>query len=227
MATAYFMQLVVDMTKADKDQEHIEMLIHSRPQTPDRTSYIIGESKESPLEDLLAMEEALLSQGCEVIAIPCITAHYFQKDLEANAKGAYVISAIEDTAKYLADRGITAAGLMATDGTVRSKLFQETFKSNGIELIIPDEENQRNVMHLIYEDVKKGKALEMDKFTCVNNYLINKGAQVVLLGCTELSMIKRDAETGPDVLDVMEVLAREAVLACGQLKEEYAELITR
>ena len=46
MATAYFLQLLTQMTDAATDQNHIEVLIHSKPQIPDRTQYILGKSKD-------------------------------------------------------------------------------------------------------------------------------------------------------------------------------------
>ena len=82
MATAYFLRLIVEMTDAKTDQEHIEVLLHSKPQIPDRTRYILGLSEENPMPELLAVGKSLTAQGVEVIAIPCITAHFFQKQLE-------------------------------------------------------------------------------------------------------------------------------------------------
>ena len=78
MATAYFVQLVTQMTDAVTDQEHIEMIIHSKPSIPDRTKYILGLSKDNPLPLLLSVEDSLIEQGANIIAIPCITAHFFQ-----------------------------------------------------------------------------------------------------------------------------------------------------
>ena len=86
---------------------------------------------------------------------------------------------------------------------------------------------QTNVMHLIYKNVKAGKNIEMDRFNETASALFENGAEVILLGCTELSMIKRDYNIGKGFLDVMEVLARKAVLSCGTLKPEYEHLITK
>ena len=82
-------------------------------------------------------------------------------------------------------------------------------------------------MHLIYQNVKAGKRAEMDRFCRVRQELTEQGAQVILLGCTELSLIKRDEEIGPGFLDIMEVLAQQSVLRCGKtLRKEYEDLIT-
>lgn len=226
LATAYFFELVIQMTAAKVDQEHVEMLIYNRPAIPDRTSYILGESKENPLPEMIETGQWLVEQGAEVIAIPCITAHYFHKEL-TEAIAAPVIHIIRETAAHLAAYGIKKAGIMATDGTVCSGLFQKELEDCGIDWAVPDKRNQQYVMELIYEDVKAGRPIELEKFSSVTAYLREQGAEVIILGCTELSLIKRDYAIGSGYLDAMEVLARQAVLCChADLKGEYQCLIT-
>ena len=197
MATAYFLRLVTDMTDAQTDQEHIETVIVSRPATPDRTSYILGKSD------------------------------YFQKELDQNLgkyQDAQFIDGLKETALFLSERGIKSCGIMATDGTIESKLFQNTFEKYGIKSLVPDNESQKLVMAIIYDYVKKGIRPRNEDFQKVYCRLKEAGAQVVLLGCTELSMIKRDLGVSSDVLDVLEVLARKSVIECGSLKESYNNL---
>lgn len=225
MATAYFMQLVTQMTDARTDQEHIEMLVYSKPSIPDRTNYILGKSADNPFPMMLEVEDCLIAQGAQVIAIPCITAHYFWEKLED--RGVTVIHAIRDTAEHLKENGVSSVGIMATDGAVQSRLFQEIFSEYGISSHLPSADGQKLVMRLIYENVKAGEAPNMEWFRAVKAELGEAGAQVVLLGCTELSLIKRDYDTGSGVLDVMEVMAKSAVENCGTLNEKYRRLITR
>ena len=225
MATAYFLQLLVQMSDAQTDQEHMEVLLHSMPQIPDRTGYILDNSRENPLPAMIRVGQGLVSLGAEVIAIPCITAHYFEQQLE-DGIGRPVLNGIEKTVLYLKNAGVERAGLMATDGTVQSGLFQHSLEAAGISCVLPPREGQRQVMHMIYDNVKAGKPVEMPLFYDTARQLSGEGAQVILLGCTELSLIKRDYRLEPGFLDVMEVLSREAVLACGRLKKEYDQLIT-
>lgn len=225
MATAYFLQLLVQMSEAKTDQEHFEVILHSKPQIPDRTRFILGESGESPLQAMAEVGKGLVCQGAELIAIPCITAHFFQRQLEEEI-GVPVVNAIEETAVYLRREGIARVGIMATDGTMKSRLFQDTLGRHGISCCRPAEEEQKQVMRLIYDDVKAGRPAEMPLFESVSGALFGAGAEVVLLACTELSLIKRDCCVGTGFLDVMEVLARRAVLSCGSLRKEYEHLIT-
>lgn len=226
MAMVYFLQLITEMTDAATDQEHIELLIHSKPQTPDRTGYILDNRKENPLPVLAEVGNELVDGGADFIAIPCITAHYFQKELE-NRTGCTILHAIEETAAYLGTENVQKVGLMATDGTIQSRLFQTILEEHGIECVVPEKEEQKQVMELIYDNVKAGKAPDMQKFYHVSETLFQQGAQVVLLGCTELSLIKRDNVLNAGFLDVLEVLARQVVLCAGaRLKPGREHLIT-
>ena len=70
--------------------------------------------------------------------------------------------------------------------------------------------------------------MEMDRFAFAADDLRQKGAQAIILGCTELSLIKRDENIGAGFVDAMEVLARQSVLSCQKpLKQEYDCLITK
>lgn len=226
LATAYYYELITNMTSVTRDQDHIEIWIHSVPQIPDRTGYIVGDSQDNPLPELIKTGSKLVELGAECIAMPCITAHYFHQDLVAGIH-APVIHLVEETVEYLRSRGVTKVGIMATDGTVRSGLFQQELERQGLTALVPDPEHQKDVMHLIYENIKIGCPPDMERFAGVAEHLRKQGAQVIILGCTELSLIKRDQVIGAGFLDAMEVLAVRAIEMCdGKLKEEYQELIT-
>lgn len=226
IATAHFMELIIRMTEAQTDQEHLDMIIYNRPSIPDRTSYILDPTKPNPLPEMVRVGNALARQGAQLIAIPCMTAHYFHRELTRYIE-APIVHAIHETAVHLKKHGITRAGIMATDGTIRSKLFQQELQKHGILPVIPGPEGQKCVMSVIYDDIKANRPAEMDKFDYAAKELRDSGAQAIILGCTELSLVKRDYPIGAGYLDAMEVLARRCVLECGgRLKEEYQNLIS-
>lgn len=226
MATAFFMQMVIEMTDAKTDQEHIEMLIHNCPAIPDRTSYILGKSMVNPKPEIAAIGQKLVDYGVDVIAIPCVTANYFYEELQEEIK-APIIDIIGETVNHLVAAGVKKVGIMATDGTIQCGIFQRALEAAGISVVLPGKVGQQHVMHLIYQNVKATKPAEMERFVAVSEELREKGAEVIILGCTELSMIRRDEEIGAGYLDAMQVLAKVSVEQCGVLKEEYKQLITR
>jgi aspartate racemase len=226
-ATAYFFNLIIRMTDAYCDQEHLEMIIHNCPSIPDRTAYILGKSRDNPAAPMAHIGKQLETQGVDYIAIPCITAHYFYESVAKVIK-VPVIHIVRETALHLRENGVRKVGIAATDGTISSKLFQRELKASGIDFVLPSDKAQENIMHLIYKNIKAGLAPEMDRFLEVNCELRENGAEVIILGCTELSLIKRDYPIGAGYLDAMEVLARSSILSCqGLLKEEHQCLITK
>lgn len=224
-ATVRFMELVNAMTMAENDQEHVNMIVYNFPAIPDRTGYILGYNLKSPLPGLKHVALALERQRVSCIAIPCVTAHYFHRELQA-AVGVPIINAVEETAGLLSRAGIRRVGIMATEGTIRSGLLADALNRRGIQPLIPSAPRQADVTHLIYENVKAGRPAEMERFHRVRRELWDCGAEIILLGCTELSLLRRDQALGAGFLDVMEVLAREAVARCGKrLRPEYEDLL--
>ena len=86
IATSFFMELVIKMTDASSDQEHLDMIIYNIPSIPDRTSYILDHNRQNPLPVILDIARKLEEQGAEFLAMPCCTAHYFQKELETSIR---------------------------------------------------------------------------------------------------------------------------------------------
>ena len=203
------------------------MLVYSVPSVPDRTGFILGASRESPLPEMIRVGRALANQGAERIAIPCVTAHYFYRELEESIP-VPIINGLAQTVEHLKQRGVEQAGIMATDGTITAGLFRDAMLAQGIRPIVPSPERQKDVMRLIYDDIKANRPPWMEVFGRVREELLAMGAQTIVLGCTELSLIKRDYPVGAGFLDTMEVLAQRAVLECGgKLKEEYTDLISK
>ena len=214
MASAQFMELLTAMTDAATDQEHMEAILYSRPATPDRTAFLLGKSDENPLPFMREKGLRLEQMGAEVLAIPCMTAHSFFPQLQA-AFHAELLNPITGSAELLRSQGVRRAGIMATDGTLQVGLFQEALSAAGIEPVVPDGTHQREVMRMIYEQVKSGKPADLECFHAVAHAMRVRGAEYIILGCTELSVIREQQEIGAGFLDAMAVLAASAIEACG------------
>ena len=226
-ATAHFMNLVTHMTDAAVDQEHLEMIVFSCPSIPDRTRHILDNSQPSPLPRMLEIGNKLTELGARQIAIPCVTAHYFYDALTSGIRTP-IINGVALTAAQLKEHGIARAGIMATSGTIQSGIFHRELEKLGIEPIAPSEPRQADVTHIIFDNIKAGLPADMARFHAVARELTEKGAQAIILGCTELSLVKRDNPIGPGFIDAMEVLAQQSILRCGgPLKEAYIDLISK
>ncbi len=215
MASVYFYELLTALTKASCDQEHLDIVISSRASTPDRTRYILGESDENPLENMIADAKRLVDFGAEVISIPCNTAHYFYDRLAEQVE-VPVLNIIEESVSFLERAGVKRFGLMATDGTVKSDTYQRICRRHKIECVIPDEERQARVMEIIYGSVKQNRPVSMESFYEIAHSLRSQGCERIILGCTELSLIKKNAALDRYYTDSLECLALSTIRACGK-----------
>lgn len=224
MATVSFMKRIIDMTDATCDQEHIHMVVEHCPTIPDRTAYILDHNKPDPAPAILEACRILEGAGVDEIAIPCVTAHFF-RDKIAKITSIPVLDGVALCADYLKEKGVHNVGIMATDGTIASGIFHNVLSEHGITSVTPTPKAQRYVMDLIYNDVKGGRPIEQDKFGAVAVELRENGAEVIILGCTELSVIADKWLPDGRFLDVLSVLSRACVMDFGKLKDAYKELL--
>ena len=212
-ATADFYQKIIRATPAKGDQDHLKVLIYSNPQIPDRTAAIQGEGPD-PLPALVASAEVLVKAGAAFLVIPCITAHHFYDRLQ-RAVPVPILHIIGETATALAAERpeVRRLGLLATSGTVKSRLFESYFGPRGLTVLTPDPEVQSGlVMQAIYA-VKSGDTSEAPRRLIreAAEHLILRGAKAVCAGCTEVPLILQDGDLSVPVVDPTWVLAQAAV----------------
>ena len=214
LATADLFRKIVENTKADKDQEHLRVLVDNNPQIPDRTAAILY-GGENPLPYLEKSAKGLIAQGAEALLLPCNTAHYFRPALQERV-GVPVLDMLRLTAAALKERGVTLAGILATAGTVQSGLYQEVMAEAGISLVLPEPFEQEAMMSLIYDGVKAGRAdYDSSAVVAAAERMLSAGAETVILGCTELPVAKDLYHwTFPHTDPTLE-LARGAILYAG------------
>lgn len=212
-ATQVFYQYVLDRTEASCDQEHLPALILSDTGVPDRTASILTGNTEPMYQRLLADARLLEECGCTVIAIPCNTSHYFVDRIQQEI-GIPILHMIRETARLLVSQGRKRPGILATDGTIQTGLYQREFAALGLEPLAPGPEAQRQIMSLIYDDIKAGKPGDPEKFAAAHQDLIAQGCDCAILACTELSVFATQHPLSTFFIDAMAVLAERAVQAC-------------
>ena len=214
-ATNTFYQFVIDRTDARSDQEHVSALILSDVDMPDRTAAILGSAacQNAVLERLTADALLLERAGCTCIAVPCNTSHFFLDQVQQRVS-IPILHMIRETAKALAAQGRTRPGILATDGTIETGLYQREFAALGIQAVIPSPQAQEAVMSLIYDDVKSGRDGDPEKFSFLHRDLLAHGCDCGVLACTELSVFADKHHLPPYYTDAMAVMAERAVEAC-------------
>lgn len=216
MSTFYFCELLTAHTKAQTDADHIDMIISSRASTPDRTAYILGQAgARDPLPVMREEAHRLAAAGAELIVIPCNTAHYFYDGLAKDCP-VPILNIIRLTVAFLHRRGMRRCGLLATEGTVASGAYHRLFHEAGMECLSPTPQEQAVISGIIYGAVKQNKPADFSAFLRVSQALLNRGCECLVLGCTELSLLRREGLTQPWFADSLEVLAYNTILACGK-----------
>lgn len=215
MAGAYFYELLIERTKADCDQDHIDVVLSGRASTPDRTAYICGRSDKNPLDQMTIDAKRLIEYGADILAMPCNTAHYFYESL-SRAITVPMINIINVTVNRALAESCTKVGIMATEGTVSSGTYQKYCDAVGLAWEVPSREGQDRLNKIIYDEIKPGKAPDMESFRTVEHELTDHGCDRIILGCTELSLLCRSHKLGQLYIDSLETLALEAIKACGK-----------
>ncbi|WP_106297777.1 aspartate/glutamate racemase family protein [Knoellia remsis] len=221
MATVYFMQRIIAMTDASRDQDHVDMLVWNHASIPDRTAYLLGSSDENPGPVMAQDARELEQAGARFIAIPCNTARAFLDEVREGVD-IEVLDIVGETvsAAQAAVPGLTTLGILATDGTLRSRIYHDTATQRGLTPVEPDDDVQKDVMAMIYDGVKAGMPVSRDRVDAAVAHLRAKGAQAIVLGCTELSVLRTDVGLDDaDVVDSLDALAARTIeLAGGRLR---------
>jgi len=212
-ATANLYQEIVRLTPAQKDQDHIPTLIFSFPQVPDRTTAIRNQDR-SIIPYLVEGTTRLEKAGASFIVIPCNTVHYFYDDMQRAVK-IPVLHLIREAVEAVVQRHPDARriGLLATDGTISTGLYEREFRARGMTLVYPDEPIQNDcVMKAVY-GIKAGVDKQTSEellFTAGQN-VEQKGAQVIVLGCTEIPLAFNPKRASVPVINATRVLAEAAI----------------
>ncbi len=208
LATVDLMNKIIRLTPAKNDQDHIHMIVDNYPQIPDRTSAIMGTGM-NPLPFMKQSAKKLEAAGAELIAIACNTAHYYLHEIQA-AINIPIINMPKETVRFIDEVGLRSVALLATDGTMATKLYQKFLRESKIAVVEPDEITQVSVMEGIYAvkagDITKGKNLLFQ----ASQTMIDKGAEAVIAGCTEIPLVLSELD-GIKIIDPSHILAQKVV----------------
>lgn len=187
LATVDLFRKITVHTDAKSDQEHPRVVIDSNTDIADRTEALLHGGAD-PTPEMIKSAQHLERIGADVLIMPCNTAHCFY-DAVAASVSVPMLHMIALTCDALRERGVKRAGLLATDGTVRTGIYQRAFADSGIALLTPEGDDQAAVMDVIYDGVKSGDlAYDTAAFRRACEGLLSRGAETLILGCTELPL---------------------------------------
>ncbi|ASK63787.1 aspartate racemase [Virgibacillus phasianinus] len=208
MATVDMMQKIISHTPAKTDQEHLHIIVDNNPKIPDRMAAILSGGTDL-VPFLVQSAQLLQNTGAELLVIACNSAHYFLPEVQKEVT-VPILNMPNETAIYMKKLALKKVGMLATDATLRKKLFHKPFQSQGITLLEPDPYMQKMVMkgifHIKQGDLKSGKAC----FLSVCDLLVKNGAEAIVAGCTEISLVLHST-AAVIVIDPTDILTQSVV----------------
>ncbi|HEY6619809.1 MAG TPA: amino acid racemase [Steroidobacteraceae bacterium] len=200
-ATLDLMRRVLAKTPAQGDQDHIHLIVESNPKIPSRIAHLIDGTGVDPTPELIRIAQNLERAGAEALAIPCNTAHAYAHSIR-RAVSIPLLDMVQLTVDHIAgSRRIARVGLLASSAVLATELYAKTFAGHGIAVVPPARQDE--VMSLI-KTVKCGETGPESQAALARIALdLAKQADVLLVGCSELSVIAAGI-TAPfvDSLDV-------------------------
>lgn len=166
---------------------------------------------EKSAEILSEAAENLEKAGADFIVICTNTMHKVAGKIQENIK-IPVIHIADATARKLKQDGILKTALLGTKYTMTQDFYKEKLRENGIEVLIPEEKDIEIVNHVIYEELCLGKILDSSRkeYIRIIDGLKEKGAQGVILGCTEIGLLISQKDSPLPVYDTTEIHALSA-----------------
>jgi aspartate racemase len=206
-ATLDFLGKLQALTPAERDQDHIRVIVDINPQVPDRNDPF---ARPGPV--LAEMAGGLQGAGAQVLAIACNTAHV-HADLISRASGLPLVDMIETASRAARDTGARRAGVLGTRDAVR--LYHEYIAAQGMGLVTLPRDDQARFMDLLAR-IKAGDVgpAVREGMAQLADVLVREGAGAVIAGCTEVPLVLDPGDVRAPLIDAGEELARRCVSVC-------------
>ena len=221
LATADLFNTIVRMTDARCDSGHIPILIDNNTRIPDRTAALLHGGAD-PRPEIINSAKRLEAMGADFLIMPCNTAHSFYNDI-AGAISIPFLNMVEEAAGEAARRKLKRVGLLSTEGTLKTGIYDSAFETRGIQLIKADEQEQQRITALIYDGVKKGdSSIDISGFCALLDRMESDGAEAFVLACSELPIAFKAFGLCQKTLNPTEVLAASTIkFAGGRVRRDY------
>lgn len=210
-ATVDFMRRVIAATPSRDDADHIHMIVDCNPKVPSRIAALIDGTGISPAPELCRMARSLEDQGASVLAMPCNTAHHYAPDIRKSVSIPLLdmpeLAADKLAGLFMSHRRV---GLLASTAVAKLKHYENLLTARGLTTVTPAD--QAGLMTII-RAVKAGdtSASQRQQFLRIAELLMAGQCDVLLVACTELSLLTADLGKDLPVVDSLDVLVREIV----------------
>ncbi len=215
-ASIDFMSKVVALTPAERDQEHIRMLVDHNPKVPDRR--VANDDDRQSVEHVLAeMAERLQTAGADFLVVPCNTAHDFLHTAikRSNIPFLHIVDeTIAAVRQMFPDR--SSVGLMAIDNCLQAGMYQKAIGETGLTLQLLPASKQADFMEAVFEIKRCNDYSEYtERMRGLAEILVSQGADVIVAGCTEVPLVIGEGDISVPFVSSTDVLAQRTADICG------------
>ncbi len=200
-------------SRAAKDQDHLPILLASFPnRIPDRGTFVLGESSANPAGPIAETIKSLDESGASVVGIPCVTAHCAPimdvviNDIRRHGVKLELLNLLEETVRYIREAApdVRRVGTLSTTASFKQQVFSPALESLGFEVIMQDPSVQDDLVNPAIFDpefgIKSGSTTiseeARDRILRAINHLHDRGAEAVILGCTEIPLAVPESYVG-------------------------------
>lgn len=210
-ATADFLRRLIAATPAARDQDHLHVIVDCDPSVPDRSEAIISDG-EDPSPYLARIARRLETAGADLLVMPCNSAHYFAQAI-LETVSIPLVDWPSVVAGAVINGGARRVGLLATEGTVHSRIYDSPFEAGRAIVVTPPPARQEEITRAIHA-VKRGDHSEAIEF--LRRALtdpVDGLPDSMLLACTELSVLFDSYKfvLDVDVYDASTIVAHHVV----------------
>ena len=149
---------------------------------------------------------SLEANGCNLIVVPCNAAHVFIEELRS-LTDVSILSIPEEVANLCFNKNFGKVGILGSSMTIKSQLHENELLSRGLDVIFPEDNDQNFLDGLILSILDNSvKNLDKKKFMKIINDLKSRGAEAVVLACTDFGNLVFQENLGIELVDTLRVL---------------------
>src|SRR3989344_1496611 len=204
---------IIKLIKKNGEKKSPPIVIYNLPFpfVIEHEAIVQGINSEKMIPYLIDGAKILEKSGVDFGILPCNTLHKFIGEIRKAVKFP-LLSILEETALVLKDRKVKQVGILATETTIKSKIYEDVLKNNGIKILYPLKNEQNIVSNIIVELLNDtDNNLQRGKLENICNALYERGAEIILLACTDLQLIMSNMQTSVPVVDTTEILINASV----------------
>jgi aspartate racemase len=164
---------------------------------------------------MIASARQIEAAGADLLLICTNTMHLMAEEVQA-AIQIPLLHIVDATAQAVISQGVQKVGLLGTSFTMEKDFYRGRLeKEHGLEVLVPDQDGRDLVHRVIYDELVLGSIREESRkaYRQVIQSLVDRGAQGIILGCTEIGLLIKQPDLSLPVFDTTEIHARAAVAA--------------